>query len=153
MARLETRAIARFHNSIELGSTQRGHKNRKIYTQIHRFIDYLVSIEQLPPSAVVGRLKVGNFTRTACAIDFGWLDAHRAEILDALEDRFGVDPDEAYQVLEQGAVIAAYHQLIAIKSVAIDRFISLFNSVPESVQSMMVGSPNVRQDILSKMAA
>ena len=105
----------------------------------------------LPASAVVGRLKVGSFTRTACAIDFKFLDKYRNQILDALEEKFGIDPDEAYQILEQGAIIAAYHQMVEINSLAIQRFIDLFNSVPLSVQSMMVGSPTVRQDCLNRM--
>ena len=136
-----------------MSASYKGHNNKKVYKPIHLYIKYLVSVDLIPAEAVVGRLQVGNFTRTALAIDFRYLDSNRAQINAALEDHFDIkDVEEVYKMLEQGAIIAAYHQLIDIENVAIKRFCAIVSKVPTSVQSMLVGSNQARDAVINRFS-
>lgn len=138
--RVEHRAVARFHNSMNLDSTQKGHKNNAIYTQVHHYINHLVKVGIFPASAVVGRLDVGGYTRTALLLDVSYINQFRKEITEAVEDKFGVDPDEVFQVLEQASCIAAYHGLTEFNGEVLKRFQKMMVTMPRSMQSTLIRS-------------
>lgn len=108
----------------------------------------------MPAEAVVGRLQVGRFKRTGLAVSFSYLDRYKEQIMDALEDRYpGMDPDEVYKMLEQGAILAAYEGLIELDNVACQKFVDVIKQVPRSVQCMILGRPehmDAVRDRLSK---
>jgi len=106
----------------------------------------------IPSTAVVGRLDIAGYTRTALAIEISYLDEYRDQIADELEDKFGVDPMEVFQVLEQAACIAAYHGLTEFNSEVLKRMQKLMVTMPKSMQSTLLRSSrnmdHVRQQLL-----
>lgn len=139
-SRVENRAAARTNNSINLDSTQKGHNNNFIYTQVHHYINYLVKVGIFPSSAVVGRYDIAGYTRTALRLNVNYLDEYRVEITDALEDKFGVDPDEVFKALEQACVIAAYNGLVEFDGEVLNRMQKMLVTMPKSMQSTLLRS-------------
>jgi hypothetical protein len=139
---------------MNLDSTQKGHKNQSIYTQVHHYIKHLVAKDILPMEAVVGRLDVGGYTRTAVGVRHSYLHQYHQEITDALEDKFDVDPDEVFQVLEQGCVIAGYNGIIEFDGEVLKRMQKLMQTMPKSMQSTLIRSSanmdHVRKQLTTK---
>ena len=135
--------------SYEAKSHQVGHKNNQVYKQIHGYINYLVSVGLIDESAVVGRLSIGSYTRTALAMKLSQLADRKESIMDALEDRFGLDdPEEVYRILEAGCIFAGWNGLIEMTTITANSFIDIYGALPKSIQCHLLNSRSAKQYIL-----
>ena len=127
---------------MNLDCTRDGHDNEYVYNQIHRYIEYLVSKNLLPESAIVGRKNVANFTRTALAVEYVYLSDNRFEIMRNLEKRYELNNrDEVFRCLEQASILAAYEGLVECPSEVAGLFIDFVGKLPtKNMQSTLLRS-------------
>jgi hypothetical protein len=141
--------LKRVDLSYEAKSHQVGHKNSQVYKQIHGYINYLVSINLIPKEAVVGRLSIGSYTRTALAMDIKVLSVQKELIMNALEDRFDIDDaEEVYRVLEAAVIFAGYNGLIEMTTITANAFIDIYGALPKAIQCNLLNSRSAKQHIL-----
>ena len=125
---------------MNLDCTRDGHNNDYVYSQIHSYIEYLVTTDLLPAAAIVGRLNVANFTRTALAVEYSYLSRYKFEIMSSLQKRYKLEyPEEVFKCLEQASILAAYEGLVDCPSEVASMFINFVGNLPtKSMQSTML---------------
>ena len=135
--------------SYEAKSHQVGHKNNQVYKQIHGYISHLVSVGLIDKSAVVGRLSIGSYTRTALAMKLSQLADRKERIMDALEDRFDIDDaEEVYRILEAAIIFAGYNGLVEMTTLTANSFIDIYGALPKAIQCNLLNSRSAKQHIL-----
>ena len=127
---------------MNLDCTRDGHNNDYVYNQIHHYIEYLVNIDLVPASAIVGRLNVANYTRTALAVEYVYLSDNKYQIMYALQKRYKMnDPEQVFKCLEQASILAAYEGLVDCPSEVASMFIKFVGNLPtKNMQSTMLRS-------------
>ena len=135
--------------SYDAKSHQEGHKNNLVYKQIHGYINYLVKEDLIPKSAVVGRLSIGSYTRTALAMGLPELTTKKDLIMNALEDRFSInDPEEVFRLLEAAVIFAGYNGLIEMTTLTANSFIDVYGMLPKHIQCNLLNSPSAKKHVL-----
>ena len=109
-----------------------------------------MSVGLIDKSAVVGRLSIGSYTRTALAMPLSQLADNKELIMDALEDRFGLDdPEEVFRVLEAACIFAGYNGLIEMSTITANSFIDIYGALPKAIQCNLLNSRSAKQYILN----
>lgn len=135
--------------SYDAKSHKEGHKNTLVYKQIHGYINYLVKEDLIPKSAVVGRLSIGSYTRTALAMKLSQLQEVKEVIMDALEDRFNIDdPEEVFRILEAAVIFAGYNGLIEMTTLSATSFVDVYGMLPKHIQCNLLNSPSAKKHVL-----
>ena len=117
-------------------SIQRGHGNRKIYTQIHNIVKGCIKAGYFQDNAYLGRMPfagIKKLTRAAINVPYERLHVLQDRIkLWALEHSY--DPDEVFKVLVACSTNAATNGAFEFTSVTAQRAFHILNALPERVR-------------------
>lgn len=145
--------MKRLEASYDNQSLQRGHDNDYIYKHIHHIINYLVSVNLIPAAAVVGRLTLGNMTRTGLNFSYQELFEIRDEVWMAVYNYGVPDPDEVMKILYNACMFAGLTGCFEFNNAGVEVFSQTIQSLPKSTQCMVMGSEINRSYVLEHSVA
>lgn len=139
--RVEHRAVQRVFNSLSQGSLQKGHHHQYVIRRPDRIIRGLVNAGLLPSYAEMGRqdfLGLTAFERTAINTPIWYLESHKEEIMDWIEDNTDDEPEEVFRILQAGSIIGASTGAYECMSEAVNRLAGRLNALPSGKARMAV---------------
>ena len=117
------------------------------------YVDYLISQKVLFPENKIGRIKVGNYTRTGLKITINDIVKKKLIIIDKLTHHYGIKGEDVYDLLLQGACSAAYIGVVDLYNEHLNKFCEFIQYAPPALQCIIMGSPKTRTHMLNAMAA
>ena len=145
--------MQKLEDSYDSQSLQKGHDNDYIYKNIHHIINYLVSVELLPSSAVIGRQSLGTMTRTAINFPYESLFQIRDEVWMALFNYGISDPDEVMKILFAGCVLAGTNGFFHFDNAGVEVFSQTMQPLPRRAQCLVMNSELHKRHILEHSVA
>ena len=140
--------MKRFEDSYDSQSLQKGHENDYIYTNIHHIINYLVSLDLLPATAVIGRVTFGNMTRTGLNLPYERLFEIRDEVWMAVYNYGAPDPDEVMKILYNACMFAGLTGHFEFNNAGVEAFAQTIQILPKRAACMIMASEFNRSYIL-----
>lgn len=143
----------KYFASYDQQANYKGNGHDTIYRKMDCYVDYLISQKILYPENRIGRIKVGNYTRTGLKISINMIVERRETIIKALSDHYGIKGKEVYDLLLQGACSAAYIGVVDLYNDHLNKFCEFIQYAPPALQCVIMGSPKTRNHMLKAMAA
>ena len=145
--------MGKYFDSYDEQANYKGHGHETPYLRMDCYVDYLISQQILYPENKIGRIKVGNYTRTGLKISIDKIVNRREAIIKALTDHYGIDGKEVYVLILQAACSAAYIGVVELYDTQLNTFCKFIQYAPPHLQCMIMGSPKTRNHMLNAMAA
>ena len=150
---VEKTTMDNYFASYDKQANYKGNGHDTIYQRMDCYVDYLISQQILYPENKIGRIKVGNYTRTGLNVSIGMIVEKKETIIQALTDHYGINGKEVYELLLQGACSAAYTGLVELYDTQLNTFCKFIQYAPPHLQCLIMGSPKTRNHMLKSMAA
>lgn len=142
-----------YFNSYDKNANYLGHGHETIYKCMGYYINHLIQERILTPENKVGRIKVGKYTRTGLKIRIDELLDKKDAITSELNYHYGVDGEQVYALLMQGAASAAYLGLVELNHEGLNKFCEFISYAPNYIQCQILGSPRTRMHMINAMSA
>jgi len=150
---IELEVMLNYFSSYDENANYRGHNHETIYKCMGYYVDHLIKERILVPENKLGRIKVGSYTRTGLKIRIDELLDKKDAITSELNYHYGVNGEEVFALLMQGAASAAHLGIVQLNSETLNKFCEFISYSHNDVRCLIMGSPKIRNHMLKAMAA